>query len=170
MDGCSKSCKIEDNFDCVVLPIGSTSKCTSNVKDNCGNGRLEESLGEKCDDNNQYDYDGCSSTCQVEDGYSCTSLGRGSRCILVTPKRSCGNGYYQPTLGEQCDDNNNRPFDGCSSNCMIEYGWECTHIGIFPLSKCNLKCGNGLLEKNFLEECDDGNYYDDDGCSGLCQV
>ena len=42
MDGCSKSCKIEDNFDCVVLPIGSTSKCTSNVKDNCGNGILEE--------------------------------------------------------------------------------------------------------------------------------
>lgn len=36
----------------------------------CGNGVLDD--GEECDDGNTYIQDGCSNTCQVEDGWQCT--------------------------------------------------------------------------------------------------
>lgn len=35
----------------------------------CGDGYTV--LQEKCDDGNTMNYDGCSSTCQIEDGYNC---------------------------------------------------------------------------------------------------
>jgi cysteine-rich repeat protein len=38
---------------------------------------------------------------------------------------TCGNGYRDSELGEQCDDNNFVSHDGCSSNCTQELGqWE----------------------------------------------
>jgi fibro-slime domain-containing protein len=64
--GCSKTCTKE--------PIcrgtngtGSTHECATS----CGNGNLE--TGEDCDDGNLKDHDGCSSSCKVEDGYTCTA-------------------------------------------------------------------------------------------------
>ena len=41
----------------------------------CGNGALDD--GETCDDGNRQNGDGCSSTCQVEDGYLCDDPGLG---------------------------------------------------------------------------------------------
>jgi cysteine-rich repeat protein len=46
----------------------------------------------------------------------------------------CGDGiliYYQ------CDDGNNLNGDGCSANCIIEDGWNCSVIS--HKSKCKLK-------------------------------
>ena len=64
--GCSKTCTKE--------PIcrgtngtGTTHECATS----CGNGNLE--TGEDCDDGNLKDHDGCSSSCKVEDGYTCTA-------------------------------------------------------------------------------------------------
>jgi fibro-slime domain-containing protein len=64
--GCSKTCTKE--------PIcrgtngtGATHECATS----CGNGNLE--AGEDCDDGNLKDHDGCSSSCKVEDGYTCTA-------------------------------------------------------------------------------------------------
>src|SRR5690625_2059201 len=46
----------------------------------CGNGILEE--GEACDDGNTASGDGCSSTCQIEDGWDCTEAGQ--PCFEIT--------------------------------------------------------------------------------------
>lgn len=69
----------------------------------CGDGVVD--TNEQCDDGNNVDGDGCSSTCTVE--------------------AFCGDGTLDPT--EQCDDGNNQSGDGCSSTCTSEGGGEgCT--------------------------------------------
>ncbi|MCL2824359.1 MAG: GEVED domain-containing protein, partial [Polyangiaceae bacterium] len=56
-----------------------------------------------------------------------------ARAALAGP--DCGNGVFQPLLGEQCDDGNNDDDDGCDSNCMIEPHYVC--FGNHP-SVCTL--------------------------------
>ncbi len=63
----------------------------------CGNGVREAC--EDCDDGNQTDGDGCSSSCEVEQSV-------------------CGNGVKEP--GEECDDGNRTDGDGCSADCTTE--------------------------------------------------
>ena len=46
--------------------------------------------------------------------------------------------------GEECEDGNTDPGDGCSATCTLE-------------------CGNGLLDLNEL--CDDGDSHGGDGCT-----
>jgi len=53
--------------------------------------------------------------------------------------------------GEECDDGNVIPGDGCESNCIAS--------GV---------CGNGVVDADVEEECDDGNTVDGDGCSSTC--
>ncbi|MBN2095292.1 MAG: VWA domain-containing protein [Candidatus Aenigmarchaeota archaeon] len=81
----------------------------------CGDGEIE--APESCDDANTDDADGCSSSCQVESGWSCA--GEPSSCAEV-----CGNGIITAT--EECDDANTDDSDGCGSSCAIEAGWSCT--------------------------------------------
>jgi cysteine-rich repeat protein len=59
------------------------------------------------------------------------------------PSPGCGNDMIDE--GEQCDDGNTMPCDGCSSTCQIE------------------TCGNGVVDCD--EVCDDGNT---DACEGDC--
>jgi cysteine-rich repeat protein/parallel beta-helix repeat protein len=78
----------------------------------CGNNII---LAEECDDGNNNSGDGCSPTCEVEDGWWCE--GEPSVCGY------CGdNSIGGP---EECDDGNTDRFDGCNSNCEIEAGWNC---------------------------------------------
>ena len=63
----------------------------------CGNNKLE--TGEKCDDGNRMNGDGCNSLCKIE---------------------FCGDGITQKSLGEQCDDGNNKNGDGCDFKCKTE--------------------------------------------------
>ncbi len=58
----------------------------------------------------------------------------------------CGDGRVDD--GEECDDENLTPGDGCSSTCTIEV------------------CGNGVVDPG--EECDDENAMSHDGCSSGC--
>ena len=67
-DGCSSTCRIEEGFACTGQP----SVCDLVPDPNaprCGDRNIDE--GEECDDGNTNDGDGCSSTCQVEDGFTC---------------------------------------------------------------------------------------------------
>jgi cysteine-rich repeat protein len=57
----------------------------------------------------------------------------------------CGDGVVD--AGEECDDGNTNPDDGCDASCLLE-------------------CGNGVL--NGMEVCDDGNDIDTDECSNSC--
>lgn len=80
----------------------------------CGNSLVE--AGEACDDGGTTPGDGCSATCTVESGYSCT--GEPSVCSEV-----CGDGIV--TVSEECDDGDTSAGDGCSATCTVEEGWTC---------------------------------------------
>jgi len=82
----------------------------------CGDGLKEGT--EACDDNNFTLGDGCSSTCTVESGWTCSGTNP-STC-----ETTCGDGLKIGT--EACDDYNLTPGDGCSSTCTVESGWTCT--------------------------------------------
>jgi cysteine-rich repeat protein len=135
---CLENCYLAHNGSCVCELI---EGCTAV----CGNGIVEE--GEDCDDGNNINGDGCSSTCQLEhvpsvcgdgvvegieecdDGNTISGDGCSSTCQLELP--GCGNGIVEE--GEECDDGNNINGDGCTSSCLDE----CFHISdISSWSEC----------------------------------
>src|SRR5215218_4490803 len=65
----------------------------------------------------------------------------------------CGNQIVE--AGEDCDDGNSTPNDGCNARCETE---EITQA----------VCGDGVVAQT--EGCDDGAMADDDGCSASCSV
>ncbi len=122
----------------------------------CGNGVLD--ANEQCDDGNTVGGDGCSKTCQVEDGYTCPTPGK--PCIKSA---ICGDGIL--TSPEVCDDGNTVGGDGCSADCSaVEPGWSCR----VPGKKCVPDCGDGKVELG--KQCDDGNTNSGDGCSSTCLI
>ncbi len=80
----------------------------------------------------------------------------------------CGDGFR--TYPEECDDGNTADGDGCSSECKVEIGYQCTG-GSYKSSAsdtCSVfsQCGDGIVSGT--EECDDGNVINGDGCSNTC--
>ncbi|MDP3276196.1 MAG: DUF4215 domain-containing protein [Deltaproteobacteria bacterium] len=122
----------------------------------CGDSILDP--GESCDDGNNVNGDGCSSTCRYE--------------------ARCGDGRRDP--GEVCDDGNNRSGDGCRSDCLSDErcgnmivdtvrGEVCDGTpGCAADCRSLLLCGNGRVDPG--ERCDDGNTTRWDGCAPDCQV
>ncbi|CAD8130817.1 unnamed protein product [Paramecium sonneborni] len=114
------------------------------------------------------------------------------KCIPI-----CGDEYVVPGL-EECDDNNQIPFDGCyqcnfqcdekcgkcnQGNCIecqegyeIDYNKKCLFIiseymedgKREQIYEQQIKCGDTIKQEN--EGCDDGNDISYDGCSQTCQV
>ena len=96
-------------------------------------------------------------------------------CHIPNPK--CGDGIIQFSAGEQCDDGNESPQDGCS-DCMVECGFSCRDLWgpicgnstsdylyqnfSFHNSSCAAIPGDGKRVANEL--CDDGNLVSGDGC------
>jgi cysteine-rich repeat protein len=96
----------------------------------CGNG--EFNIGETCDDGNTVSADGCSSTCTVEEGFSCGTSSTGSTC-----QEMCGDLLVVGL--EECEDGNFEEGDGCSSSCRVELHWRCTKMsGVYTTA------GNGF--------------------------
>uniref|UniRef100_A0A6U4TQQ1 Tyrosine-protein kinase ephrin type A/B receptor-like domain-containing protein n=1 Tax=Hemiselmis andersenii TaxID=464988 RepID=A0A6U4TQQ1_HEMAN len=172
-DGCDRKCKIEKSFSCQG---GVTSKSSCN-KVVCGDGKIQSSydgkIVEECDEGNSEAGDGCSAECAVEAGYQCalnpeTGV---SACMKVT----CGDGVrgasHDRTVIEGCDDGNAESGDGCSENCQPEVGFTCKGEirGKYECHKVG--CGDGLKERSgtVIEQCDDGNTDDGDGCDSRCR-
>ena len=110
-----------------------------------------------------------------------TLNGSGAIDNIVFELSVCGDGNLDP--GEECDDGNNDDFDGCSSDCMLEFcgdgvlqpGEECDDGNNVDGDGCSAECldefcGDGILQPELGEECDDGNNVDGDGCSAECLV
>ncbi|MDO8469371.1 MAG: DUF4215 domain-containing protein [Candidatus Peribacter sp.] len=53
------------------------------------------------------------------------------------PQTQCGNGMTES--GEQCDDANDKDFDGCNRTCMRETGW-----------RCNFECRQTTAQTGFF--------------------
>ena len=97
-----------------------------------------------------------------------TTLPDGFNLSMATKLNpGCGDGIIQSELGENCDDLNRLDGDGCSANCRIELGWNCSG----EPSMCTeiiAVCGDGIIDG--AESCEDGNAASGDGCSDTCQV
>jgi cysteine-rich repeat protein len=76
----------------------------------CGNGFVQQD--EQCDDGDTSGGDGCSATCMIEPGFTCS--GQPSVCVPIV----CGNGVVQP--GEECDDGNTAAGDCCQPDCTLD--------------------------------------------------
>ena len=76
---------------------------------------------QQCDDMNNVDGDGCTSNCQIEDGWTCIGGNENTRDVCV---EICGDGKL---LGfYPCDDGNVVTGDGCNDICKVEAGWTCS--------------------------------------------
>ena len=75
----------------------------------------------------------------------------------------CGNGVLN-VANESCDDGNEMSGDGCSSDCVIEPGYDC-NVNVAPSVCINKTCGDAILVSG--EECDNGNQR---GCSNCLIV
>ncbi len=144
--GCTAGCVVEDGFSCPRPNV-----CFALPK--CGDGVLNATLGEECDDGDADPSDGCDN-CQVVPPFSCYGI-QPSVCI----QEVCGDGVRTPS--EACDDGANGV--GCT-NCQVDAGWICPVEG----QKCVERCGDGL--KVGSEECDDKNTVNGDGCNSSCRI
>jgi cysteine-rich repeat protein len=163
-NGGADTAAVSDNPDSAV-DIGNSvdAMCTGaacNPLPRCGDGIVQPSIGEVCDDGNQVSGDGCSADCKtMGTGCSCTTPGQPCFCSVF----KCGDGVLE--AGEQCDDGNQVSGDGCSSDCKtVETGFECRVVG----QLCTAKCGDGKIFPG--EQCDDGNTISGDGCSSTCRL
>ena len=187
------SFQVEEKAVCADTARGATSRCNA-VQ--CGDGRVQASndglVVEECDDGNEADGDGCSSSCVVESGFLCrnpkTADKTADRGPTVCRNVKCGDGFVDGSNDgsriEECDDGNEADGDGCSAACVLEDGYICTtqnqEHGSEGLaserSSCTaVVCGDGYRESSgqvspVTEECDDGNVADNDGCSSSCRV
>jgi len=127
-------------------------ECTPSI---CGNAVVDP--GEECDDGNTESGDGCSGGCRTEVWPICVPP------ELCQPVIVCGDGELE--AAETCDDGNVTAGDGCSPECQVEAGWACPQ----PARPCVRvppdACGNGVVEEEYGEQCDDGV---NDGGYGEC--
>jgi cysteine-rich repeat protein len=86
-----------DSNTCTISDQCVSGFCQGNAV-TCGDGTIQASCGEQCDDGNAVDGDGCDSNCTLT---------------------ACGNGIV--TSGEECDDGNTVNGDGCSASCLREF-------------------------------------------------
>lgn len=93
----------------------------------------------------------------------------------------CGDGRLTIRSVEQCDDKNKISGDGCSEDCQMEPGYRCIYtfcenpsedIHSCYDSVCSWipVCGDGYVNADIGEECDDFNLISSDGCGTDCRI
>ncbi len=163
----------------IVCPDGTVCAAAQPVclATSCGNGVLDP--GEQCDDGNIIDGDRCSALCRVEEcgnnvidqsaGEECddnNTIG-GDGCSANCRRESCGNGITD--VGEECDDGNLANQDGCTGTPIeISDGMGGTKRSPEPCMSREV-CGNGIVDFQVGEVCDDGNTVSGDGCNSDCR-
>ncbi|MBI2636016.1 DUF4215 domain-containing protein [Candidatus Peregrinibacteria bacterium] len=109
---------------CTAASGGSSSSTVPGTHMACSNNRCVAAQGAGADE--------CSSDAQCGGNNSSTSNsgnssngGNSGNSSSGGGVLQCGNGVYEPALGEMCDDGNTSDGDGCSSLCETEDGWMC---------------------------------------------
>lgn len=184
-DGCSGNCKstevcgngivdINEKCDDGGEPGGCNDDCQGGT--GCRDGAIDKDGDgnplEECDDGNMENQDDCTNECKLnicgdgiiqlfgvrtEDCDPAPGFGETAECNLDCTFASCGDGKINRAAGEQCDDGPGMNADDrdCTSMCKINV------------------CGDGLANTtgpNNIEECDDGNDGQTDGCSNQCTL
>jgi cysteine-rich repeat protein len=159
--------------------------CNLSGTTTCGDGKLD--LDEECDDGNSVGGDGCSSTCKIESGFTCTTATVQSTTTTIC-QPACGDGIVAGA--EECDLGaifNTGDYGGCTSSCIFgphcgdgivngaeecddgildgSYGGCTTHCRLGP------HCGDGIVQAAGGEECDlGGNNGKTSSCSSTCKI
>ena len=181
-DGCSGNCKstevcgnnivdVGEKCDDGSAPGGCNDDCQGGT--GCGDGAIDRDGSgnalEECDDGNTENQDDCTNACNLNacgDGIVQTSgarteqcdpslnFGETAGCNLDCTTTMCGDNKINNKAGEECDDGPSMNADDrdCTSTCRI---------GI---------CGDLLVNTagTRLEDCDDQNTNNFDGCSNIC--
>jgi cysteine-rich repeat protein len=109
----------------------------------------------------------------------------GDACVHTTVSPCCGDGV--PEGSEACDDGNGSNTDDCLNTCVLPTcGDGFLHAGVeqcdqgaananTPNASCRTdcraqRCGDGVLDDLFGEQCDDGGTTGGDGCSAACGI
>lgn len=128
------------------------------VASTCGDGYVDESRAEECDDGNQVPGDGCDP----------------SLCVLsCTESRPCDDDGNACNGEPECNLGLNICVPGTAlaegSACTTAQDEDGTCVGQGENAICrNADCGNGTVDAASGEECDDGNAAAGDGCSPAC--
>lgn len=125
----------------------------------CGDGLVNVTTGEECDDANVTLGDGCDINC-LEESY-CACIGG----EMVHPCTLTSNQTQACQFGETC----NCPFCGDGT---VDLGEVCDTAGDSASCDANCTspvCGDATLNSAAGETCDDGNANNGDGCTAICQ-
>jgi cysteine-rich repeat protein len=145
----------ELDADCLNRPCQSDNACNGVCPINCGPG----------------DDPDCGLSCDTESNSWCDSYGVEdwttddycSHCYFADPEEcpsNCGNTILES--GEQCDDGNQQPNDGCDENCQIED----TETGCNPNGQVELPAEECDPELDWIINCPSPAYT---GCNNQCQ-
>lgn len=174
-DGCSPDCTIEICGNGYVDPEevcddgntmdgdGCAADCASD--ETCGNGVVDTSVGEECDEG------------------TANSSAPDASCRIDCMPRRCGDGIVDPSFGEVCDDGNTTPGDGCSTDCLSDetcgngyvdafIGEVCDDGNNYDDDGCSADCrsdetcGNGIADVYSVEQCD-GTDLNGQSCTSL---
>jgi cysteine-rich repeat protein len=165
-DGCSSSCIAESLF-CGDGIIGGSEACddgsgNSNTlpnacRTNCTLPRCGDNVRdavEQCDDGNLVNTDACLNTCIAG---------------------SCGDGFIQPVLSEQCEPPNQTGV--CTEFCQswtggggINNSSQSSQVKVYTsdIKQDREGCGNGVIEPELGEQCDEGLENGQGTCSTQC--
>ena len=183
---------VDSGEECDDDNTDNTDACTDTCKSaSCGDGYVQ--AGEECDDGNSNNTDACTNACknavcgdgfvqageECDDGDGCTSQCK----LVVLPSNGCCS-YCQNEAGTtfsnaQCVD------AGTSTSCGHLPAPVCSNVLIgvsrivvpivdanctSPLCQQNSFCGDGVVNTELNEACDDGNNIDTDQCSNACSI
>ncbi|CAK67952.1 unnamed protein product (macronuclear) [Paramecium tetraurelia] len=153
-DGCSTTCKLQCQTSiCLTCQSGKCQECVDHYYlDTKSNKCLEKcndnvKIGnEKCEDMNTLLYDGCYNcqlscqpsclNCQIN---GCLQCQIGFRLIENKCQNICGDQVI--VSGEDCDDGNINPFDGCHF-CQFQCGPNCQEIQIITFINMLIRIQN----------------------------
>lgn len=184
-DGCSGNCKstevcgngivdINEKCDDGGAPGGCNDDCQGGT--GCGDGAIDRDGNgnalEECDDGNSDNQDDCTNQCKlnvcgdgiiqitgarVEECDPSVGFGETAACNLDCTLTVCGDNKINNAAGEECDEGAGFNADDrdCTSTCRRNV------------------CGDGLvnlLGPLYVEQCDDMNSMQTDGCSNVCTL
>ena len=162
-DGCSSTWSIETGF----TWSGGSSTAPDIWSETWGDGKRYSSLATFWDDGNTSNGDGCSATCSVETGWTCSG---GTSTTPDTWTEVWGDGKRFNSLSTYWDDGNTSNGDGCSLSCSIETGWICSGGTSTTPDSWSENWGDGKRFNSLSTYWDDGNTSNGDGCSSTWSV